>query len=177
MNNHINEKNLTSFVGTVPAPMEMSMLGLFLGAPIQYKIDKNTGLDEVCMLVPQRSGNVQPVVVTLGRNDSVAPGARVALYHACGLDHIANGSNEPFKDFVERFSSVFNMSSKNDYISRIYEPKATVLREKLLKQYPENVKDFDAASEQFIAELAQSYNAKNSEKAAEDASKKKQITM
>ena len=157
MNNHINEKNLTSFVGAVPAPMEMSMLGLFLGAPIQYKVDKNTGLDEVCLLVPHRSGNIQPVVVTLGRNDSVAPGARTALYHACGLDHVANGSNEPIKSIVDRFTSVFNMSSKNDYISRIYEPKATVLREKLMKQYPENIKEFDSASEQFISEFQFSF--------------------
>lgn len=149
MNNHINEKNLTSFVGSVPVPMEMSMVGLFLGGPIQYRVDKNTGLDEVCLQIPKKNGTYQPIIVTLGRADSIAPDARIALYHACGLDSVVNGSSNTYEAFVDRFTSVFDMSSKNDYVTRFYEPNAMGLREKLLKQYPENIKTFDDAVEQF----------------------------
>jgi hypothetical protein len=90
----INEKNLTSFFGNVPTPMELAFLGLALGAPMQYRTDKNTGLDEVCMLIPQKNGGVQPVIVTLGNDNSVANGARSAIYHAFGLDTIiTDGGN------------------------------------------------------------------------------------
>lgn len=172
MNSHINEKNLTSFVGSVPVPMEMATVGLFLGGPIQYKVDKNTGLDEACMLVPKKNGTYQPIIVTLGRNDTVAPDARIALYHACGLDSVVNGSADVYKAFADRFSSVFDMSSKNDYITRFFEPKAALLREKLMKQYPENIKEFDSACEQFKV----AYEKGNGD-ASKNDDKKKQIMM
>ena len=173
MNSHINEKNLTSFVGNVPKPMEIATMSLLLGAPLQYKTDKNTGAIEVCALVPKKHGVYQPMVVTLGREDSVAPDARIALYHACGLDAVANGSSNPYDLFVDRFTSVFDMSSKNDYITRFFEPKAATLREKLMKEYPEQIKDFDLACEQFKT----AYENANVSASSINDDKKKQITM
>lgn len=84
---NINEKNLSSFFGNVPVPMELTFMGLCLGAPMQYR-KNNVGLDEVCMLIPQKKGGLRPVVVTLGNGDSVANGARIAIFHEFGLDKI-----------------------------------------------------------------------------------------
>ena len=77
------------FFGQVPKPLELAFVGACLGAPIQYKKEKATGLDQVCMLVPGKKG-FQPVMVTFGKEDSVGNGAYEAVYHQLGLDKIAN---------------------------------------------------------------------------------------
>lgn len=175
----INEKNLTSFFGNVPTPMELSFLGLALGAPMQYRTDKNTGLDEVCMLVPQKSGGVQPVIVTLGNSDSIANGARSAIYHSFNLDTIINESKVDKKNcelLSQKFTAIAsNMGPSNDYVKKFLEPKSAELREKLIKYYPEQISDFDAVLDSYKAAFANAFGSTNV--AAENDDKKKQITM
>ena len=77
------------FFGHVPKPLELAFVGACLGAPIQYKKEKATGLDQVCMLVPDRKG-FQPVMVTFGKEDSIGKGAYEAVYHQLGLEKILN---------------------------------------------------------------------------------------
>lgn len=77
------------FFGQVPKPLELAFIGACLGAPIQYKKEKATGLDQVCMLVPGKKG-FQPVIVTFGEEDSVGKGAYEAIYHQLGLEKILN---------------------------------------------------------------------------------------
>ncbi len=77
------------FFGQVPKPLELAFVGACLGAPIQYKKEKATGLDQICMLVPTKSG-FQPIMVTFGKEDSVGNGAYEAVYHQLGLEKILN---------------------------------------------------------------------------------------
>ena len=77
------------FFGQVPKPLELAFVGACLGAPIQYKKERATGLDQICMLVPNKKG-FQPVMVTFGREDSVGNGAYDAIYHQLGLEKILN---------------------------------------------------------------------------------------
>ena len=81
--------NGDQFFGQVPKPLELAFVGACLGAPIQYKKEKATGLDQVCMLVPDRKG-FQPVMVTFGKEDSIGKGAYEAVYHQLGLEKILN---------------------------------------------------------------------------------------
>lgn len=171
---NFDEKNITSFFGNVPKPMELTYVGLCLGAPMQYRTDKNTGLDEVCMLVPKTQG-IQPVMVTLGKEESVANGMRSAIYHSCGIDKLLNGEGNTCKLLAEKFAATTSMGPNNDYISKIYEPKASELREKLLRQYPENIKDFDNAVEQYKIHFANVFASSN--KKADDEKKNGQQMM
>lgn len=175
---NINEKNLSSFFGNVPVPMELTFVGLCLGAPMQYR-KNNVGLDEVCMLVPQKNGGTRPVLVTLGNNESVANGARSAIFHEFGLDKIiSNTSVNEYQLFAEKFSNVFDMNQNNDYLNTIFERKRTELKEVLKRYYPENIKDFDNAVERFKEEYmnAMGQNKDGQNKTDENDSKKKQIT-
>lgn len=170
--NQINEKNLTSFFGSVPAPMELSFLGLCLGAPMDYDVDKNTGLKRVSMLIPQEGKVAQPIIVTLGKDDCIAPGARSAIYHACHLDNIINNIGDPFSQISERFLRKFDMGSSNNYVTTFYDPKYAKLREEIVKYYPEDVNALDSAKEKYVGILN---NAFSVSKANDD--KKKQIMM
>lgn len=158
--NQINENNLTSFFGSVPVPMEVSFVGVCLGAPIQYRKDKNTGLDEICMMVPQKNGTVQPVMLTLGNADSIANGNRSAVYHACGIDKLlSEATNSAGCEMLsERFAAVANMGPTNDYIKKFFEPKIAELREKLIRYYPESIKDYDAAVTTYKSSFAKAFN-------------------
>ena len=51
-NESLDEISGEQFFGKVPKPLELAFIGVCLGAPIQYRKEKTTGLDEVCMLVP-----------------------------------------------------------------------------------------------------------------------------
>lgn len=93
MANEVNNNTGSDFFGVVPKPLEMAFVGACLGAPIQYKKDKNTGLTDVCMLIPTKNG-FQPTVVTFGRNDSVGSVAYKAFYHQLGLEEIIKTSKE-----------------------------------------------------------------------------------
>ena len=81
--------DVDQFFGRVPKPLELAFVGACLGAPIQYKKEKATGLDQVCMLVPNKRG-FQPIMVTFGKEDSVGNGAFEAIYHQVGLEKILN---------------------------------------------------------------------------------------
>lgn len=93
MENEFNSNAENEFFGVVPKPLEMAFVGACLGAPIQYRKDKNTGLTDVCMLIPTKKG-FQPTIVTFGRNDSVGTVAYEAFYHQLGLEKIIKSSKE-----------------------------------------------------------------------------------
>ncbi len=168
----INEKNLTSFFGSVPAPMELSFLGLCLGAPMDYDVDKNTGLKKVSMLIPQEGKMFQPVVVTLGKDDCIAAGARSAIYHACHLDNIINGIGDPYAELSDRFVRKIDMGSNNNYITTFFEPKYAKLREEIVRHYPEDVSTLDAAKDKYVSVLTSAFSSNK-----ENDDKKKQITQ
>lgn len=186
----INENNLTSFYGNVPYPMELATLSLCSGAPIFYKLDDRTGLDMVTAFVPKINGGNQPVMVTLGNDDSVAPDHRIAVYHSLGLDRIVNekgNSNDTNNEIIAtRFSNIANtMGSNNNYLGVIFNRKTAELREKVLKHYPENVNDYDAVINSYkkvFAKVLEIKTSENEDKLADEKSgsaensKKKQTT-
>jgi hypothetical protein len=77
------------FFGKAPKSLELAFIGVCLGAPIQYKKERTTGLDQVCMLVPNRNG-FQPVMVTFGKEDSIGNGAYDAVCHQLNLEKLLN---------------------------------------------------------------------------------------
>ena len=183
----MDEKKLISFFGSVPTPMELSTLGLFLGAPIQYR-KNNSGLDEIAMQIPTAPGTFQPVIVTLGSDDCIAPGARLAIYHSCKLDEVAKGEGSPYKAIAQKFARVFDRLKNTDgYNSTFFDQKVASLREKLIKYYPEDMAAYDVAVKAFKdardAELSDEKVAENVEAQniaeqanVQDDDKKKEIT-
>lgn len=164
----INENNLTSFYGNVPYPMELATLSLCSGAPMFYSLDDRTGLDIVTAFVPKMNDSVQPVMVTLGNDDSVAPDHRMAIYHSLGLDRIVNekgNSNDTNNEILAvRFSNIAStMGSNNDYLGVIFERKSAELRERVLKHYPENVKDYDSVINSYKKAFAKALEIKTTE--------------
>ena len=77
----------TQFFGKVPKALELAFIGVCLGAPIQYKKERTTGLDQVCMLVPNKNG-FQPVMVTFGVEESIGNGAYEAVCHQLNLEKL-----------------------------------------------------------------------------------------
>lgn len=88
-NESLDEISGEQFFGKAPKPLELAFIGVCLGAPIQYRKEKTTGLDEVCMLVPNKSG-FQPVMVTFGKEDSVGKGSYEAVCHQLNLEKLLN---------------------------------------------------------------------------------------
>lgn len=177
----INENNLTSFYGNVPNPMELATLSLCSGAPMFYKLDDRTGLDMVTAFVPKINGGNQPVMVTLGNDDSVALDHRIAIYHSLGLDRIINekgNSNETNNEIIAtRFSNIANtMGSNNDYLGVIFEQKSAELRERVLKHYPEYVKDYDSVINSYKKAFAKALEIKTTENRNESAEAEKQAS-
>lgn len=87
INDSFGGKENVQFFGKVPKPLELAFIGVALGAPVQYRREKTTGLDQVCMLVPNRSG-FQPVMVTFGKEDSVGKGSYEAICHQLNLEDL-----------------------------------------------------------------------------------------
>ena len=81
--------NTEQFFGKVPKTLELAFIGACLGAPLQYKKDRTTGLDHVCMLVPNKNG-FQPVMVTFGVEESIGNGAYEAVCHQLNLEKLLN---------------------------------------------------------------------------------------
>ena len=93
-NSYFSEESSSSssaeqFFGKVPKSLELAFIGVCLGAPIQYKKDKNTGVDHVCMLVPNKN-KFQPVMVTFGVEESIGNGAYEAVCHQLNLEKLLN---------------------------------------------------------------------------------------
>ncbi len=168
----INEKNVTSFFNNVPVSIELPFLGLCLGAPIAYETDANTGLKNVSMLIPQGGKTVQPVIVTIGKEDCIAPNARTSIYKACHLEDVLNNVGDPLTHISERFISKCNMNANNDYIKTFYGPKFAILREEVVKRYPEEVSTLDNVKEAYVSILNKAFSSGKSED-----DKKKQIMM
>lgn len=89
INDSLSAKEDMQFFGKVPKPLELAFIGVCLGAPVQYRKEKTTGLDQVCMLVPNKSG-FQPVMVTFGKEDSVGKGSYEAICHQLNLEKLMN---------------------------------------------------------------------------------------
>ena len=167
---NINEKNLSSFFGNVPRPMEISTLGLFSGAYIQIK-KAPSGQDMVCWI----NSEGKPVISTLGNNESVAKGARTAIYHQFGLDSVIGESKEGvYENLAKKFANTFDMNKDNEYMNKIFDPKKLELRDLFKRYYPENIKDFDNAVENFKSAYQELMGSKTQD--TQDNGKKKQMT-
>ncbi len=169
-----NESKTTSFVGSVPVPMEMSTLGLCVGSTLHYEVEPITKLKAVAMNM-NGARNKQPVVVTLGAPVTLAAGARSAIYHSLGLDSMAKeiASNKSNSEVIStHFASIFSrLGANNNYIKDIFEPKCATLREELLLQYPEQIAAFDNFINEYKNAFARAFGA------SKEDDKKKQIMM
>lgn len=177
----INEQNLTSFYGGITErtyPMELAYTALCSGAFMDYYKDEHTGLETLVAIVPKANGSVQPIEVTFGNPDSVAIDNRIAIYHSLGLDRIVNekgNSNATNSEILaQRFAAIANtLGQNNEYISGIFDSKAVELRKRLLENYPENIKEYDAAVESYKDAFAKAFDMKNAGK--KDDEKKNRI--
>ena len=177
----INENNLTSFYGGITErtyPMELAYTALCSGAFMDYYKNEQPGLETLVAIVPKANGSVQPIEVTFGNPDSVAIDNRIAIYHSLGLDRIVNekgNSNAANSEILaQRFASIAStLGSNNTYTSVFFDRKANELRKRLLENYPENIKEYDAAVESYKEAFAKAFDMKDAGK--KDDEKKNRI--
>lgn len=159
--------NETQFFGNVPKNMEVAFTGVCLGAPIQYRQDKITGLTEVCLLVPTSKG-LQPTLLTLGKEESLGASAYEATFHQLGVEKLINSNmsnEEACKYILEKFQEQFNLGKGNDYSSTVLGPKLEVLGENLKEPYPENYSPFITIKEDYMQMMNVFYSGKSVETA------------
>ncbi len=176
----INENNLTSFFGNLTEqtyPMELAYIALCSGAHMDYRKDKLTGNDVILAFVPKVDGSYQSIEVTCGVSDSVAYGNRMTIYHSLGLERIANekgNSNDTNNEIlVQRLAEVLRTLGDNNYTGMFFEQDAADLREKLIKYYPEYMRDYDAVVESYKQAFAKTFDLRNAGK--KDDEKKNRI--
>lgn len=164
----INEQNVSSFYGTVPAPMELAFMSVCLGAPITYEKLDNTSQESACMLVPKKDGTAHPIVVTFGNEDASGKSLRSADYVFCGVEAALNSPGQQREILADRFISMMNLAENNDYIASFYEPKIAELAEKLRVPYAQHMKDFEEEAEAYKKVLAEKINKKKIDKTAQN---------
>jgi len=160
------------FFNNVPKPMELAFVCACLGATIQYKKEKSTGLDELCMIVPNKKG-FEPVVVTLGNEDSVGNGNYEATYHKLGLDNIItmikkNNEAEKLNSIddacLDSVSEVFyrnigfTLGKGNKYEQMVLTPMMDKLESTIKDPYPEYYSNFVGVKSKHLQNFKATYS-------------------
>lgn len=168
----INEKNLTSFFGSVPQTVELSFLGLCL-APVDFKtMPMAGGLNFVGSKI-EHDGYQQPIIVTLGNENSVAPNMRQAIYKSLHLTNILENVGNPYEQIAEKFSRMASKMGKNNDYAGIIETRYKKYRDLVKNVYPEELSALDAAKESYVNALKAVFEQEQSK--GENDSKKKTI--
>lgn len=175
MENGTNNNAENEFFGSAPKPLEMSFVGACLGAIMQYQTDKNTGLTNVCMIIPTKSG-YQPCTVTFGREDSVGTVAYEAFYHQLGLEKIIKSSKEDpsnkegaLETILNSFQKRFNLGLGNPYGDEILNDKMLKLSEAAKNAYPGDAyKSFSAVKEEYMEMFRQKYSSSKGQQKPEN---------
>ena len=157
INDSFGAKDDTQFFGKVPKPLELAFIGVALGAPVQYRREKTTGLDQVCMLVPNRAG-FQPVMVTFGKEDSVGKGSYEAICHQLNLKEIIMVNNvdmECTKILTQAFfrNTGYGLRKGNGYQVTILQPKFDELDKRVQDIYPEHFQAYSKAKMAYLNEF------------------------
>ena len=168
----INEKNVTSFFGNVPRTLEMSFLGLIL-SPVDFKTASFAGGRTMICSKIEHDGYQQPIMVTLGNENSVAPNNREAIYKSLHLTNILEGVGDPYKEIADKFSRMASKMGKNNNYAGMIEARFKKYRELVKNVYPEELSALDNAKENYISALKAVFEQEQSK--GENDSKKKTI--
>lgn len=114
---------------------KIGFIGIALGAPVQYKKDHVTGLEQMCLMIPNEKDNgFTPCVFTFGINDCIGNSAFNAICKNIGVhDFIfSNGSLDQIIDkLAEHFNRKFNLKKGNEYSEGFLKNKLYEFRLKL----------------------------------------------
>ncbi len=176
--NGIKEDNC--LLGNVPKTVEVSVIGICMGATTQFEIDGMTGLTNVCMLHPK-----QPAVVTLGNENSIGPLNYEGFYRQLGLDGLiikdntTTISNKKVCEIVlGEFCKTFNCGNGNGNLAIQVErlnKNFYDLGKHLKSIYPQCYRTFEDFRDEYLEELNARFSRNSSKALSENTEEKKTI--
>lgn len=105
----MSEKKSGDFFQDASNELKLGFIGIALGAPVQYKKDHTTGLEQMCLMIPNNKDNgFTPCVFTFGINDCIGNSAFNAICKNVGVSDFIFSNDK----VSEKNKKLANQSSK-----------------------------------------------------------------